>query len=106
MKLVRRGFLHFAGGVAVLASVPQIARAQNYPIRPVHLIVGFFAGSLSDIIGRVTAQSLSEGLSQQFVVDNRPGAGSTLSKLGGIVVDRARWDMPMRTQKPVVAAAP
>ncbi|MGZ5160547.1 MAG: Bug family tripartite tricarboxylate transporter substrate binding protein, partial [Burkholderiales bacterium] len=57
--------------------------AQAYPTKPVRLIVPFAPGGGTDLIGRVTAQKLTEAMKQTFIVDNRPGAGSTLgSELG------------------------
>jgi tripartite-type tricarboxylate transporter receptor subunit TctC len=55
------------------------AFAQNYPTRPVHLIVGFGAGSSSDVTGRLIAQKLGELLSQTVIVENRPGASSMIA---------------------------
>jgi tripartite-type tricarboxylate transporter receptor subunit TctC len=78
MKFPRRKFLHLAAGAAVLPALPRIASADTYPSRPVHMIVGFPASNASDIIARLIAQSLSDRLGQQFVVDNRPGAGSNI----------------------------
>lgn len=52
--------------------------AQHYPTKPVHIIVPFAPGGGSDFIGRFIAQKLSERLGQQFIVDNRPGAGGNL----------------------------
>jgi len=78
MKVPRRRFLHLAAGAAALPAVSRIARAQTYPARPVHLIVGLPAGSAVDILARLVAQSLSERLGQQFVIENRPGAGGNL----------------------------
>ena len=63
--------------------------AQTYPTRSVRLIVGFPAGNASDIFARLIAQSLSERLGQQFVVENRPGAGGNV---GTEVVVRASPD--------------
>jgi tripartite-type tricarboxylate transporter receptor subunit TctC len=79
MKLPRRNFLHLAAGVAALPAVSRLARAQAYPSRPVRIIVGFPAGVAADAIARLIAQSLSESLRQQFVVENRPGAGSNIA---------------------------
>jgi tripartite-type tricarboxylate transporter receptor subunit TctC len=89
MKLFRRRFLHLAAGAASLPILPRIARAQAYPSRPVHIILGFPAGGSSDVIGRLMAQRLSERLGKPFVFDNRPGAGSNL---GAQVVARAAPD--------------
>ena len=61
-------------GIAVSAG----AAAQSYPAKPVRMIVPFAPGGGTDLIGRVTAQKLTEALKQTFIVDNRPGAGSTL----------------------------
>jgi tripartite-type tricarboxylate transporter receptor subunit TctC len=55
-----------------------LAFAQQYPTKPVHIIVPFAPGGGSDFIGRFIAQKLSERLGQQFIVDNRPGAGGNL----------------------------
>jgi tripartite-type tricarboxylate transporter receptor subunit TctC len=80
MKLPRRRqFLHLAAGAAALPAVSRVARAQAYPSRPVRIIVGFPAGFAADVIARLIARSLSESLGQQFVVDNRPGAGSNIA---------------------------
>jgi tripartite-type tricarboxylate transporter receptor subunit TctC len=79
MKLHRRSVLYgAAGAIMTLLVRSPIARAQAYPTRPVHLIVGFPAGFTPDIIARLTAQSLSERLGQQVIVDNRPGAASNI----------------------------
>ena len=76
MKLPRRRFLRLAAGAAAIPAVARIAKAQTYPARPVRLIVGFGAGSASDIVARLLGEWLSERLSQQFIIENRPGAGS------------------------------
>jgi tripartite-type tricarboxylate transporter receptor subunit TctC len=75
----RRQFLHLAAGAAALPTVSRVARAQNYPTRPVRIIVGLTAGSASDIVARLVGQWLSERLGQQFVVENRPGAGTNIA---------------------------
>src|SRR6476659_9744823 len=79
MKLPRRNFLHLAAGAAALPAVARIASAQAYPARPVRIVVGFPAGGTSDIVARVLGQWLSERLGQQFIIENRPGAGSNLA---------------------------
>jgi tripartite-type tricarboxylate transporter receptor subunit TctC len=78
MKIPRRRFLHLAAGAAVLPAVSQIAGAQIYPTRPVHIIVAFSAGGGLDIVARLMGQWLSERLGQAFVIENRPGAGGNI----------------------------
>jgi tripartite-type tricarboxylate transporter receptor subunit TctC len=85
----RRHFLHLAVGVVTLPALSWHARADTYPSRPVRLIVGFPAGNASDIVARLIAQSLSERLGQQFIVENRPGASGNI---GTEVVVRAPPD--------------
>src|SRR5437773_5151397 len=74
----RRQFLHLAAGAAALPAVSRIARAQDYPTRPVRLIVPFGPAGGTDITARLIGQWLSERLGQQFVIENRPGAGSNI----------------------------
>jgi tripartite-type tricarboxylate transporter receptor subunit TctC len=78
MKLPRRQFLHLAAGAAALPIWPRIARAQAYPTRTVRVIVGFPPGGSVDIAARLIGQWLSDRLKQQFVIENRPGAGSNI----------------------------
>jgi tripartite-type tricarboxylate transporter receptor subunit TctC len=79
MKLPhRRQFLHLAAATAALPALSTIARAQAYPTRPVRIIVGFPAGGSADFHARLIGQWLSQRLNQQFVVDNRPGAGGNI----------------------------
>jgi tripartite-type tricarboxylate transporter receptor subunit TctC len=78
MGLQRRRFFALAAGAVALPALPRIARAAEYPTRPVHLIVGFPAGSGPDIVARLAAQSLSTRIGQEVVVDNRPGAGGNI----------------------------
>jgi len=78
MRVPRRKFLHLAAGGVALALAPRNARAETYPARPVHIIVGFPPGAASDINARLIGDWLSQRLNQQFIVDNRPGAGSNV----------------------------
>ena len=79
MKLPSRHFLHLAAGAAALPAMPRIALAETYPSRPVHLIVGFPAGGLTDILARLLSPWLSERLGQQFIVEDQPGAGTNIA---------------------------
>jgi tripartite-type tricarboxylate transporter receptor subunit TctC len=78
MKLHRRKFLAFAGAVAASAALPRRASAQDYPARPVRIVAGFAAGGGVDITARLIGQWLAERLGQQFVTENRPGAGGNI----------------------------
>jgi tripartite-type tricarboxylate transporter receptor subunit TctC len=79
MKLPRRQFLHLAVGAAVMPTVPRFGWAQTYPSRPVRIVVGFAPGASPDITARILGQWLSERLGKQFIVENRPGAGTNLA---------------------------
>ena len=79
MKLPRRRILQLAASAAALPALPRVASAEIYPSRPVHLLVGYAAGGVNDIVARLTGQWLSERLGQQFVIEDRPGAGSNLA---------------------------
>jgi tripartite-type tricarboxylate transporter receptor subunit TctC len=79
MRLRRRNFLRLAAGAAALPVMPRLACAQTYPSRPVHILCGFAPGGAADTVARLTAEWLSERLGQQFVVDNRPGAGTNIA---------------------------
>src|SRR5215472_8011502 len=80
MKLSRRRLLHLAAGAsAALPAVCMNAVAQSYPSRPVRITSGFPPGGISDTYARIVAAWLSQQLGQQFIVENRPGAGGTLA---------------------------
>jgi len=75
--------------VAVLASLCATAFAQNYPARPIRMILGFAPGGSTDLVARVVAQKMSEAWGQQVVVDNRPGANGMI---GADLVAKANAD--------------
>jgi tripartite-type tricarboxylate transporter receptor subunit TctC len=81
MNHPRRRFLRLAAATAVLAAwspASSPAWAQSYPSRPVHWIVSFAAGGGNDIVARLMGQFLSEKLGQQFIIDDRGGAGGNI----------------------------
>jgi tripartite-type tricarboxylate transporter receptor subunit TctC len=78
MKLPRRNFLHLAAGAAALTALSRTASAQAYPTRPVRLIVPFGPAGATDITARLIGHWLSERLGQQFIIENRPGAGGNI----------------------------
>jgi len=79
MKLPRRRFIKYAAGIVALPAALRQARAEIYPSRPIHLLVGFPPGGAADIIARLTGQMLSERLGQPFVVENRGSAGQQIA---------------------------
>ncbi len=79
MNIPRREFLRLAAGAAALPLGAQLAQAQTYPSRPVHLLVGQAAGSSTDIAARLVAQPLSAHFGQQFITDIRPGATGNIA---------------------------
>src|SRR5882757_8454709 len=77
-----------AGAVALaVLLLPQLARAQNYPNRPVRLLVPFGPGGVADVTARIVSEKLGEKLGQRFVIENMPGAG-------GITAARAVMSSP------------
>jgi tripartite-type tricarboxylate transporter receptor subunit TctC len=81
-RLSRRKMLKLGAGAAALPALPalpRIARAQSYPARSVLILVGYAPGGPTDICARLIAQWLSQRLGQQFVVENRDGAGSNIA---------------------------
>jgi tripartite-type tricarboxylate transporter receptor subunit TctC len=79
MKLLRRQILRLVAGAAAVPGISRIAGAQDYPNKPVRLIVGFPAGNAPDIIARLIGQWLSDQLGQQFIIEYRPGAASNIA---------------------------
>src|SRR5215510_11257353 len=78
MKLPRRTFLHLAAGAAALPTVSHFAWAQAYPTRPVRVIVGAAPSGTYDMMACLIGEWLSERLGQPFIIENRPGAGTTI----------------------------
>jgi tripartite-type tricarboxylate transporter receptor subunit TctC len=82
MRLPRRRFLQLAAGAAALPALSRSSAGETWPARPVHIVVGFPAGNAPDIVARMLGQSLADRLGQQFIVENRPGAGSSIATEG------------------------
>src|SRR5262249_3497475 len=78
MKPPRRRFLHLVAGAVALPGVAHFAWAQTYPTRPVRIIVPYPPGGAPDIVARLMGQWISDRLGQQFIIENRPGAGGNI----------------------------
>jgi tripartite-type tricarboxylate transporter receptor subunit TctC len=78
MEFPRRAFLHLAACAVGLPALARVARAQTWPTRPVHWIISFPPGGANDIVARIIGQYLSDHLGQQFVIENRAGAGGNI----------------------------
>ena len=74
----RRRFLQLAAGTVAMPALLRIARAETYPSRPVRIIVPYPPGIAPDIATRLLADSLSQKMGQQFIVDNRPGGAANI----------------------------
>jgi tripartite-type tricarboxylate transporter receptor subunit TctC len=96
--------LRLAAGAAALPAVPHYARAQNYPTRPVRIIVGFAAGGGNDILACLMGQWLSERLGQAFVIENRRGAPSNIGT--EVVVRAPGWLHASLAQSSTLADRP
>ena len=79
MNLSRRKFLRLTTATAGLPVASRFAWAQNYPSRPVRIIVGFAPGGTSDISARLVGQWLSERLGRQFITENKTGAAGNIA---------------------------
>jgi tripartite-type tricarboxylate transporter receptor subunit TctC len=102
--LCRRQLLRLAASAAALPALSRVARAESYPVRPVRIVVGFAAGSTTDILARLMSNWLSQRLGQQFIVENRPGAGGNV---GAEAVVRSNPDgYTILMVPPAVAANP
>ncbi len=84
MQLSRRRCLRLAAGagaITALAGLDRAARAQTYPSRPIHILIGFPAGGTPDILTRLIGQRLQERLGQPVIVENKPGASGNIATL-------------------------
>jgi tripartite-type tricarboxylate transporter receptor subunit TctC len=105
MKLPRRQFLHLAVGAAMLPAASRIARAQAYPARPVRIIVPFAPAGTTDVAARLIAQWLSERFGQQFVVENRPGAGGNIGIEAVVRAPPDGYTLLMTDPSPTISAS-
>jgi tripartite-type tricarboxylate transporter receptor subunit TctC len=85
----RRTFLKWTGAAMSAAAWPRIALAQQWPAKPVRVIVPFSAGSTSDVIARLVAEPLGAAFGQNFIIENRGGAGGSI---GSALVAQAAPD--------------
>jgi tripartite-type tricarboxylate transporter receptor subunit TctC len=104
MKLPRRQFLHLAAGAAALPTVSRMAMAQPYPSRPVRIIVPFAPAGTTDVAARIIARWLSERLGQQFVVENRPGAGGNIGIEAVVRAPSDGYTLLMTDPSPTIGA--
>jgi tripartite-type tricarboxylate transporter receptor subunit TctC len=98
----RRDLLRLGTGALALPLTSHGAWAQAFPTHPVRIIVGFAAGSTTDILARLIGQSLSQRFGQQFIVENRPGAGGNLG--AEAVINAAPDGYTLLMVPPAVAA--
>jgi tripartite-type tricarboxylate transporter receptor subunit TctC len=105
MKLRRRQFLQLAAGAATFPAAPRIASALDYPARPVHVIVGFPPGGPTDIFARLIADWLSKRLGQPFIVENRPGAGSTIGIAAVVAAPADGYTLLLVSTSAVISAS-
>jgi tripartite-type tricarboxylate transporter receptor subunit TctC len=105
MKLPRRTFLHLAAGAAALAAASRRACALDYPSRPVRIVVGFPAGGPTDIFARLMGQWLSQRLHQPFVIENRPGAGSTIGIASVVTAPADGYTLLLVSTSAVISAS-
>src|ERR1700728_2907506 len=104
MKIPRRSVLRLAGGAVALPAVARLARAQSYPSRSVLILVGYAAGGPTDICARLIAEALSKTLGQQFVVENRDGAGSNIATEAAIHADPDGYTLLLVTSSNAINA--
>src|SRR5215813_6257899 len=78
MDIRRRQFLHLAAGATAFSTIPRLGLTQEYPARPVRVIVPFAPGGPTDVCARLIAQKLSEHFGKQFYVENVGGAGGNI----------------------------
>jgi len=93
-----------AAGLMLAAGHPALAQAQDWPQRPIRIIVAFGAGGGADIISRILGPSLQQRLAQPVVIENRPGAGGTLGNEAVARADKDGYTLGMMTAGQIIAA--
>jgi len=104
IKITRRTILKVTAGAAALPAMPYVARADTYPSRSVLILVGYAPGGPTDICARLIAQWLSQRLGQQFVVENRDGAGSNIATEAAIHAAPDGYTLLLATQSNAINA--
>lgn len=99
----RRSLLALGGGALLAAAGMQVANAQDYPVRPIQVLVPFAGGSASDVITRILLNRMSTSLGQAFVVDNRPGAGGNIGTAAAAHAAPDGYTLLMSTSGPLAA---
>lgn len=99
----RRSLLSLGAGAALAATGLLPAQAQDYPARPVQVLVPFAGGSASDVITRILLNRMSTSLGQAFVVDNRPGAGGNIGTAAAAHAAADGYTLLMSTSGPLAA---
>src|ERR1700757_5205346 len=94
-QLPRRQFLHLAAGAAALLAMSQPAHAQDYPSRPITMMVPFPAGGGTDVIARIVSEHMTRTLGQPIVIENIAGAGGTTGTLRAARVDPNGYTIEM-----------
>ena len=89
--------------VSVLIFISSATQAQDYPARPVTVIIPFSAGSASDVIARIALERMSASIGQRFVVDNRPAAGGNVGTLAATKAQPDGYTILMSTSGPLAA---
>lgn len=105
MKLPRRYLLQLAGSGAAAPLFPLVAAALDYPIHSVRIVVGFPPGGPTDIYARLLGQWLSDRLGQTFVVENRPGAGSTIGVAAVVAAPADGYTLLLVSTSATIAAS-
>jgi tripartite-type tricarboxylate transporter receptor subunit TctC len=79
MTIPRRDFLRLAAGAATLPALSRVATADDYPTKPVRVLVGYAPGGTTDTLARMIGQRLADRLGQQFLIETRTGAGTNIA---------------------------